>query len=218
MARSELERIADQFEAKRLATTKVMFGLGRIGQEESRRRMERWWRCRALDWVDRVRALAPPSDWSFMTKLSKYLEGAHKQEKEALSYSDAESRAWRSFMAWHSEVSSNMELLVELLKEHAERPCEPLLQQRLVDRGCEVKERYQRWIEERRILWMPVHWGRNQGSVRTPCNVVEYAADALNHFENQPPYAYTPEAFKVKAAELRREFHAVTAKFFGVKP
>lgn len=217
MANSDLELIADRMASSRLAATKAMFGLGRFSDEERAARMHRWWRCRALDWAENVRAMAPPNDWAFVRKLDAHLQGAAKKEKEQLSYSDAEKRAWKSFTAWHSEVARNMEQLVELLKEHNEHPCDPLLQQRLVDRGYEVKERYRSWLEENRIVWMPMHWGRREGGVRAPCNVIEYAADALSAFEQQPPYAYTPAEFKSSAAALRKELNDLKDKFFGVK-
>lgn len=217
MAKSELDRIADQMAGKRMEATKVIFGLARFGDEERAKRAHCWWRCRALDWIETVRALAPPNDWAFVNKLDGHLQGAAKKEKEAIDYSDREKRAWRSFVAWHSEVWRHMEQLVELLKEHAADPFDLLLQQRLVDRGCEIKERYRSWLESNRIVWMPMHLVRNERGGRAPCNVIDYTADALTAYEQQPPYAYTPAAFETYAKSLRKELNDVREKFLGVR-
>lgn len=215
MAKFELEALDERLEAKRVAaTTRAMFGLGRrIGEDEQARRWQRLWCCLALDWIDNARAVVPPTDWAFMNKLEAHLQGTAKKEKEPLAYSDTEKRAWRSFNAWHSQVAKDMQQLADLLAEHTKHPCDSLLQQRLIDRGFEVKEKYRDWLEAGRILWMPMHWSRLEGGNRAPCNVVEYAAEALKTHEQDPPRSYTPAEFHAHAATLRKEFDQVRERF-----
>lgn len=183
----DLEAIAEQMAANRTESKAEPNRRTRIDAPAAARRRGLWWQCQALDWVDHVKPRTPPSEWHFVDKLTDFLNATgpnKKKDPEHISYSDIEKRAWRSFCAWHELVARELSTLVELLVDHDRWPCDSMLQQRLVDRGCEIKERYRSWLDTGRIPWIPSHWARKEkdGS-RKPCTVVEYAAKALVDFE-----------------------------------
>lgn len=146
-------------------------------RDEQIRRLQRLWRRKAEDFLEDVRPRTPPSGWSFVATLQAYLRT--RQPDQQIHYDDAEATDWRSYRAWYAKVREDLHKLVELLDDHAQWPCDPELQQRVVDRGYSVKDAYRNWLERGAIKWLPEEHAIKSKRGREPCTVIEFAAHAL---------------------------------------
>lgn len=156
-------------------------------EAERQRRRHAWWAHRCEMLAEEVRPHVPPTEWSFITKLTAHLKKARaerKSEANAVGYNDVEARDWRAFASWHRLLTHDTGRVIDVLDEYRElehpTPEDTLLLQGVTDAAEAAKDKYRLWQEQKRILWLPRQYAHKQrDGERIPCTVVDYLAAAL---------------------------------------
>lgn len=136
----------------------------------------------AQRWIHgETHALPPPTGWSFADAMSAFVRSNPVRDQPCSPQyrDDREREDARGFWRWHRRIAWDISEVCDAmiwLHEHGHRE----LLDDLAARVLAAHTRYAQWLDDGRIVWLPMHYRRTlRNGAREKCHVVDYLSSVL---------------------------------------